>query len=70
MASQTYATPPSRNPQTAAEGFASGAKAGIVPAPAGKVTLGKSPEHGSNQHSPGAAVSGFAGGLIDGKVRV
>jgi len=70
MASQTFATPPSRNPASAAQGFATGAKAGIVPAPSGPVSLGKAPSPGANGHSPGTAVTGFSGaGLIDGKVR-
>lgn len=71
MASQQYATPPSRNPATAAEGFGGSAKPGIVPAPSGRITLGKAPEPGTAGHAAGSAVTGFSGGsLIEGKVKV
>lgn len=69
MASQTYATPPSRNPAVAADGFGSGAKPGVVPAPQGKASLGKAPSPGVTGHAPGSAIAGFSGGVIEGKVR-
>jgi hypothetical protein len=69
MASQQYATPPSRNPVTAAEGFGSGAKPGIVSSPEGKATLGKAPAPGVVGHKPGSSVKGFDGTLISGMVK-
>jgi hypothetical protein len=68
MASQTYATAPSRNPHVAAEGFGSGAKPGKVPVPQGGAVMGKAPANadGAKAGTP----RGFAGGLIDGKVKV
>lgn len=68
MASQNYATPPSRNPATAAEGFGSGAKPGIVPSPSGPITMGKEPAPGVTGRKPGSPITGFDGGLITGKV--
>jgi hypothetical protein len=67
MASQGYATAPSRNPAVAAEGFGSGAKPGIVPAPKAPA-MGKAPATGTGTAS-GSSVKGFGGGLIEGKVR-
>ncbi len=69
MASQQYATPPSRNPATAAEGFGSGAKPGKVPAPSGPITMGKAPAQGVVGHKPGSSVKGFDGTLISGMVK-
>lgn len=69
MASQTYATPPSRNPISAADGFGSGAKDGIVKSPAGPITMGKAPEPGVTGHKPGSAVKGFDGAVISGMVK-
>lgn len=68
MASQTYATPPSRNPATAAEGFGSGAKDGKVPAPSGGSVMGKAPSPGTNGHKPGSPIKGFDGSVINGKI--
>lgn len=68
MASQQYATPPSRNPSTAVEGFGSGAKQGIVPASSGGSVMGKAPPPGVTGHKPGASIKGFDGGLMNGKV--
>lgn len=70
MPSQNYATPPSRNPAMAAEGFGSGAKSGKVPAPSGPITVGKAPAPGVVGKAPGSAVKGFDGALISGKVGV
>jgi hypothetical protein len=67
MASQQYATAPSRNPAVAAEGFGSGAKPGKVSTPTGPVS-GKAPATGTGTAS-GSSVKGFGGGLIEGKVR-
>lgn len=67
MAAQQYATPPSRNPAVAAEGFGSGAKPGIVPAPKG-ATMGKAPATGTDV-AKGSSTQGFGGSLIEGKVK-
>jgi hypothetical protein len=67
MAAQQYATALSRNPAVAAEGFGSGAKPGIVPAPKGP-TMGKAPATGTDTKA-GAPVKGFDGALKDGKIR-
>lgn len=67
MASQGYATAPTRNPAVAAEGFGSGAKPGIVPAPKG-ATMGKAPATGSGP-ATGSSTQGFGGSLIEGKVK-
>lgn len=70
MAEQTYATAPSRNPAVAAQGFGSGAMQGKVPAPSGKLTLGKAPEPGISGPVAGSPAGGFGSALIDGKVKV
>lgn len=67
MAAQQYATAPSRNPAVAAEGFGSGAKPGIVPAPKG-ATMGKAPGTGTGP-AAGPSTAGFGGSLIEGKVK-
>lgn len=68
MPAQQYATAPSRNPYVAAEGFGSGAKPGKVAAPAGGAVMGKAPAGGDGAKA--GAPRGFAGGLIEGRVKV
>ena len=68
MASQQYVTAPSRNPHVAAQGFGSGAKPGVVSAPAGGAVMGKAPAGGDGAKA--GTPRGFAGGLIEGKVKV
>ena len=68
MPAQQYATAPSRNPHVAAEGFGSGAKPGKVSAPAGGAVMGKAPANGDGAQK--GTPRGFAGGLIEGKVKV